>query len=93
MASKSIDGSSTARSQLLHFTVVGALVFAIVFIACWLFAFTPVSATHAFIALFTTAETTSLAALVQGTCWSLVFGAWAGFVTAAAHRIATRIGF
>lgn len=92
MASISIDGRSATKSQLLHFTVVGALVFAIVFVACWLFAFTPVSATHAFIALFTTAETTSLSALAQGTCWSLVFGAWLGFVTAAIHRIVARIG-
>jgi len=92
MASISIDGRSATKSQLLHFTVVGALVFGIVFVACWLLAFTSVSATHSFIALFTTADTTSQIALVQGTCWSLVFGAWVGFLTAAVHRIVARAG-
>lgn len=92
MASVSTDVRPAGKSQLLHFTVVGALVFAIVFVACWLFVFTPVTATHAFIALFTSAETTSSIALVEGTCWSLVFGAWAGFLTAAMHRITMRIG-
>lgn len=92
MASISTDGRSATKSQLLHFTVVGALVFGIIFITCWLLAFTPVSATHSFIALFTTAETASLTALVQGTCWSLVFGAWVGFLAAAVHRIVARAG-
>lgn len=92
MASISTDGRSATKSQLLHFTVVGALVFGTIFVACWLFAFTSVNATHAFIALFTTAETTSQIALVEGTCWSLVFGAWAGFITAAAHRIIASVG-
>ena len=93
MASTSIDGRTATKSQLLHFTVVGALVFGIIFVGCWLFAFTPVNATHAFIALFTTAETTSQIALVEGLCWSLVFGAWAGFVTAVVNKIVARAGF
>lgn len=92
MASISIDGRSATKSQLLHFPLVGALVFGIIFVGCWLFAFTPVSATHAFIGLFTTAETTSQIALVEGLCWSLVFGAWTGFLIAAVHKIVDRVG-
>jgi len=92
MASIGIDGRSATRPQFLHFAVVGSLVFGIVFVACWLLAFTPLSATHAFIALFTTADTTSQVALVNGLCWSLIFGAWIGFLIAAVHKIVARVG-
>ena len=92
MTSIGIERQSASKSQLLHFAVVGSLVFGIIFFACWLLAFTPVSATHAFIAMFTTADATSQIALVQGLCWSLVFGAWVGFLTAFVHKIVDRVG-
>lgn len=84
---------STDKSLILHFTAAGALIFGINFVSCWLLAFGPLSATHAFIALFTTADTTSAPALVQGLGWSLVFGAWLGFLTAAVHGVLNRFGF
>jgi hypothetical protein len=87
-----IEQQPTIGSQLLHFAVVGSLVFGSIFFACWLLIFTSVTVTHSFIALFTAAEATSQIALVQGLCWSLIFGAWVGFLTAAVHRIVSRIG-
>jgi hypothetical protein len=92
MASISDVERPTTPSQFLHFTLVGACVSAIIFVACWLLAFTPISATHAIIALFTAADTTSQIALVQGTCWSFIFGAWVGFLIAAVHKAAARLG-
>lgn len=92
MTSIGIERRPASKSPILHFSVVGSLVFGIVFVACWLLAFTPLGATHAFIALFTTADTTSQVALVNGLCWSLIFGAWIGFLIAAVHRIVARIG-
>jgi|GEM_PF-2068930 len=84
---------SANKSLILHFTAAGALIFGISFVSCWLLAFAPVNATHAFIALFTIADSTSAAALVQGLGWSLVFGAWLGFLTAAVHSLLNRFGF
>ncbi len=83
--------SSPVKFGALHFATVGALVLGIIFLACWLLIFTPVTATHAFIALFTTAEMTSFAALVQGLCWSLLFGAWTGFLIAIIHKFVASI--
>ncbi len=92
MALVGIERRPASKSQLLHFSVVGSIVFGIIFFACWMLALVPIGATHAFIALFTTAETTSQAALVNGLCWSLIFGAWAGFLIAAVHKIMARVG-
>ena len=92
MSSTIIADSSTRSVGILHFAVVGAVVLGIVFVACWLLAFTPIPVTHAFIALFTTAEMTSSTAFVQGLCWSLVFGAWVGFLVAVVNRLVTSIG-
>lgn len=93
MTALGIRGRSANKSLLVHFTAAGALIFGISFIVCWFLAFVPVSATHAFITLFTAADTTSPTALIQGLCWSLVFGAWLGFLTAAVHSVLNRIGF
>jgi hypothetical protein len=92
MTALGIERQSISKSPLLHFTAAGALIFGISFIVCWLLAFVPVSATHAFIALFTAADTTSQAALAQGLCWSLAFGAWLGFLTAVIHKFLNRVG-
>lgn len=75
-----------AAPGILHFAVVGSIVLGIIFLSCWLLAFTPIGVTHAFISLFTVAEMTSGAALVEGMCWSLVFGAWLGFLIAVIHK-------
>ena len=68
------DTSISTRGQtgLFRSTVVGAIVGFIL--------------THALIGLFTTALMTSLTALVQGVFWSLILGAWAGFLIAIVSR-------
>lgn len=93
MTALRIGSQSANTSLLLHFTAAGALIFGISFVSCWLLAFVPISATHAFVALFTTANTTSGAALVQGVGWSLACGAWLGFLTATVHSVLNRFGF
>ena len=52
---------------------------AALFVLCWLGTFVPFSSpTHAYITLFTGADISSGLALVEGTCWSLLFGIIAG---------------
>ncbi len=78
--------SVVTQSRQLHHTIVGAFVGGIIFVACWLLAFTPIAATHSIIALVTKAETTSALALVQGISWSLFFGASLGFLIATVDK-------
>lgn len=48
---------------------------AVLFVLCWIGTFVPFSSpTHAYIGLFTNADYSSAAALLEGTCWSLLFG-------------------
>ncbi len=76
-----------SQTPIFRSTIVGAIVGGIIFLGCWLLAFTPLTATHALIAMFTTSPATSLTALVQGLCWSLTFGAWVGFLIAAVSKL------
>lgn len=52
---------------------------AVVFVLCWVGTFITFSSpTHAYIGMFTNAETNSAQALAEGTLWSLLFGALVG---------------
>jgi hypothetical protein len=81
------DTGSIRRIGVLRLAATGAIASALVFILCWLGTFIPFSSpTHAFIGLFTPAEMTSIAALVQGTIWSFLFGGLTGAVLAAVYN-------
>lgn len=82
--------SKRGQTRLFQSAVIGAIVGLVLFVGCWLFALTPLNATHALIRLFTTAEITSSTALVQGACWSLFFGAWTGFLIAIVSRFVAK---
>jgi hypothetical protein len=86
------DTSISIRSQprLLQSSVIGAIVGVILFVGCWLLAVTPFNATHSLIRLFTTTEITSITALVQGVGWSLIFGAWLGFLISLVSRFVAK---
>ena len=59
----------------------------LVFILCWVGTFVPFSSpTHAFIGLFTPAETQSVTALVEGGLWALLFGILVGVVFALVYN-------
>lgn len=65
--------------SVLRLLIAGGVTAAVVFVLCWIGTFIPFSSpTHAYIGLFTTAEMGSAQALVQGFCWSLLFGALVG---------------
>jgi hypothetical protein len=75
------------RIGVLRLALTGAITATFVFVLCWLGTFIPFSSpTHAYIGLFTPAEMGSGVALVQGICWSFLFGGLSGAVLAAVYN-------
>lgn len=65
---------------------------ALIFLLCWLGTFIPVSSpTHAYISLFTSAQPSSGAALLEGSVWSFLFGALTGALLAALYNQFARL--
>ena len=61
---------------------------ALIFVLCWTGTFMSfASPTHAYIGLFTDAETQSTQALVEGGLWSLLFGVLTGALIAALYNL------
>lgn len=64
----------------------------LIFVLCWLGTFIPVpSPTHTYISLFTSAQTSSGAALLEGSVWSFLFGALTGALLAALYNQFARL--
>ena len=87
MATTSISNAAelqkSKRFSVRRLIVATGATAAVVFILCWLGTFISFSSpTHAYIALFTAADTSTFRALAEGTIWSLVFGALVGAVFA-----------
>jgi hypothetical protein len=79
--------------SVMRLFVTGGLTASIVFLLCWVGALVPYSsATHAYTGLFTSAEYTSERALVEGFCWSLLFGGLVGAVFALVYNFTGRLG-
>jgi hypothetical protein len=79
---------SVHRIGVLRAALTGAISALVVFLMCWLGTFVPFSSpTHAYLGLFTTAETGSSAALAGGLCWSFLFGALSGAVVATVYNL------
>ena len=73
----------THNLGVLRFALAGALAAAIFYALCWSGAPLAIgSATHRYLALFTNAEISSGAALIEGVCWSIAFGLIAGALIA-----------
>ena len=86
MATVSTDLNRSGSARVVNvarLAIAGGVTAAVVFVLCWLGTFVPFSSpTHAYITLFTNAGIDSGLALVEGTCWSLLFGALVGAVFA-----------
>ena len=79
--------------NVVRLIIAGGATAAVVFVLCWLGTFIPFSSpTHAYISLFTNADISSGVALVQGTCWSLLFGALVGGVFALIYNATAPFG-
>jgi len=77
------EGRSHHVVNVARLAIAGGVSAAAVFVLCWLGTFIPFSRpTHAYITLFTNADLRSGWALLEGACWSLLFGALIGAVFA-----------
>lgn len=75
--------SKASRVNLSRFAFTGALAAITFFILCWIGGFLPFGpATHMYLQLFTSEPLNSGVALLQGVCWSLLFGLIAGALIA-----------
>lgn len=67
------------RLSVIRLVFAGGMTASVIFILCWLGTFIPFSSpTHAYINLFTPADMRSIEAFIEGTVWSLLFGALSG---------------
>lgn len=75
------------KLNVARLALTGAIASGAFFVLCWLGVQFPIGpATHMYIQLFTNADVGSTLALVQGLCWSLVFGLVAGALIALAFN-------
>lgn len=73
------EGDRAHSLSMVRLFLAGGVTAGAVFVLCWLGTFVPLSSpTHAYISLFTNADVSSILALAEGTCWSLLFGALVG---------------
>lgn len=77
-----------SRIGVLRLAATTGVAAALIFVLCWLGTFVAFSSpTHAYIGLFTNAETQSFAALVEGAVWSFLFGLLSGGLIAALYNL------
>ena len=80
--------SAPTRIGVIRLGAATGLSAAVILILCWLGTLLPFSSpTHAFIALFTPAAVGSVKALIEGACWSFLFGLLSGFVFASIYNL------
>lgn len=93
MATREITLTQSAhRISVVRLAATGGVGAAAILILCWLGTFVPFSSpTHAYIGLFTLADVQSGTALVEGSLWSLLFGALSGAVIALTYNLFARL--
>lgn len=92
MTSPTAEGR-ISRLGVRRLVAATGLTAAAVFLLCWIGSFIPLSSpTHAYVSLFTAADTRSLRALAEGMLWSLLFGALVGAVFALIYNATARFG-
>ena len=82
-----MDDNTNRRIGVARVAVAGAISATAFFILCWVGALLPIGpASHMYLSLFTTGQTSSLVGLFQGICWSLAFGLIAGGLFALSYN-------
>ncbi|KRA64908.1 hypothetical protein ASD89_19630 [Caulobacter sp. Root656] len=70
------------RLGLARTAAAGAAAWALLFLFCWIGTQLGAAQSHMFVSLFTAQPVATPAALAEGLCWSLVFGAGLGLLAA-----------
>lgn len=83
-----IEQRSTSHIGVLRLAATTGVTTGLIFVLCWAGTFISfASPTHAYIGLFTDAETQSIQALAEGGMWSLLFGLLSGGLIAALYNL------
>jgi hypothetical protein len=83
----SIEQRSTSRIGIVRLAATVGVGAALIFVLCWLGTFIAFgSPTHAYIGLFTPANSQSTQALVEGSLYSLLFGLLSGAIIAVLYN-------
>ena len=93
MSPINVDRSTSPGIGVFRCALTGSAALGVLFILCWAGAVIfPTAVSHMFVALFTQAVFTTIAALVQGLGSALAFGALAGALVAAFYNLFVRFG-
>jgi hypothetical protein len=85
---RDVEQHSTSHIGVFRLAATVGVAAGVIFVLCWIGTFiTFASPTHAYIGLFTTADTQSIQALVEGGAWSLLFGFLSGGLIAALFNL------
>jgi hypothetical protein len=89
MERKMAPNGSIHRIGVVRLALTGAIVAGLFYALCWVGRLVlPVGpASRMYLQLFTGAELSSGIALVQGLCWSVVFGLLSGALIASVHNL------
>lgn len=88
VALSTVEQSSTSHIGVVRLAATTGVAAGLIFVLCWIGTFISfASPTHAYIGLFTNAETQSIKALVEGGIWSLLFGLLSGGLIAALYNL------
>ena len=83
-----IEQHSTNHLGVVRLAATTGVTAGLIFVLCWIGTFISfASPTHAYIGLFTDAETQSIQALIEGGLWSLLFGLLSGTLIAALYNL------
>lgn len=82
----------SSRLSIVRCALTGAISLAVLFVICWVGALLVASQSHMFIEIFTRQPVTSIAALAEGACWSIVFGAFGGVLLAVVYNALAVVG-
>lgn len=83
-----MSDQSKLKLGVFRVAVAGAITAAAFFALCWIAALLPIGpASHMYLSLFTSAPGSSVAGLVQGIGWSVVFGLIAGGLFARVYNV------
>ena len=93
MSPINVDRPTSPGIGVFRCALTGAAALGVLFILCWAGAVIfPTAVSHMFVALFTQAVFTTIAALVQGLGSALAFGALAGALVATFYNLFARFG-
>ena len=82
-----MDDNQNRKIGVTRVAVAGAISATAFFILCWVGALLPIGpASHMYLSLFTSEQTSSIVSLFQGICWSLAFGLIAGGLFALSYN-------